>query len=64
MYPEFVRAFLRSIYVDNVSYGVDDTDSAYELYKRLKETLMEGGFNLRKFDTNLVTKWVRIIEGR
>lgn len=28
--PEFVKKFLRSIYVDNVSYGADDVDLAYE----------------------------------
>ena len=53
-HPEFVRAFLRSIYVDDVSYGADDVDSAYELYKRSKETLAEGGITLRKLVTNSV----------
>ena len=51
-YPEFVEKFLRSIYVDDVSYGADDPDSAYELYERSKQTLAEGGFNLRKFVSN------------
>ena len=48
LYPEFVEKFLRSIYVDDVSYGADDPDSAYELYERSKQTLAEGGFNMRK----------------
>ena len=54
-FPEFVKMFLRSIYVDDVSYGADDVDSAYELYPKSKTTLAEGGFNLRKFVTNSVT---------
>ena len=55
-FPEFVEMFLRSIYVDDVSYGADDVDSAYELYLKSKTTLAEGGgFNLRKFVTNSVT---------
>ena len=41
--------------MDNVSYGADDVDSAYELYLKSKITLAEGGFNLRKFVTNSVT---------
>ena len=54
-FPEFVKTFLKSIYVDNVSYGADNVDSAYELYVMSKTTLAEGGFNLRKFVTNSVT---------
>ena len=51
---------LRSVYVDDISYGADDVDSAYELYKKSKETLAEGGFNLRKFVTNSVILSQRI----
>ena len=53
--PQFVETFLRSIYVDDVSYGADDADSAYELYKKSKQILAEGGFNLRKFVSNSVS---------
>ena len=51
-YPELVNLFMRSIYVDDVSYGVDDEDTAFELYMKSKEILAKGGFNLRKFVTN------------
>lgn len=51
-YPAFVEAFLRSIYVDDVSFGSDDEDGAFHLYERSKNVLAEGGFNLRKFVTN------------
>ena len=48
----FVDKFERSIYVDDVSFGADDEDKAFELYTKSKQWLMEGGFNLRKFVTN------------
>ena len=51
-YPELVSLFMRSIYVDDVSYGADDEDTAFELYMKSKEILAKGGFNLRKFVTN------------
>ena len=52
VHPEFVQRFLRSVYVDDVSFGADCDDDAYELYLRSKQILSEGGFNLRKFITN------------
>ena len=48
----FVDKFERSIYVDDITFGTDDEDKAFELYTRSKQWLMEGGFNLRKFVTN------------
>ena len=51
--PQFVETFLKSIYVDDVSYGADDADSTYELYKKSKQILAEGGFNLTLF-TNVL----------
>ena len=54
--PQFVQSFLRSVYVDDVSFGADDDDNAYELYMKSKHLLKEGGFNLRKFVTSSTTK--------
>ena len=51
-FPEFVQTFLRSVYVDDVSFGAEDDNSTYELYWKSKNVLAEGGFNLRKFITN------------
>jgi len=31
-FPQFVRFFLRSVYVDDVSFGADDDDNDYKLY--------------------------------
>ena len=50
--PEFVEAFLRSIYMDDLSSGGDTDEETYELYIKSKVRLAEGGFNLRKFVTN------------
>ena len=52
IYPEFVKTFARSIYVDDVTYGASDDDAAFELYVKSKKVLAEGGFNLRKFVSN------------
>ena len=50
--PEFVKTFLRSIYVDDLSTGGDTEEEAYQMYIKSKLRLAEGGFNLRKFVTN------------
>ena len=51
-FPETVKRISRSIYVDDLAYGADAEDLAYELYCESKSLLREGGFNLRKFVTN------------
>ena len=61
-FPQFVRSFIRSVYVDDVSFGADNDDAAYELYTKSKDILREGGFNLRKFVTNSTTLQQRIDE--
>ena len=43
---------MRSIHVDDVSYGADDDNAAFDLYNKSKLLLVEGGFNLRNFVTN------------
>ena len=48
----FVKKFRRSIYVDDLTAGSNDADSAYEFYVKSKMRLAEANFNLRKFDTN------------
>ena len=47
-----MKKFLRSIYVDDLSFGAEDSDDAFELFQTSKKLLAEGGFNLRKFITN------------
>ena len=50
--PDTVARVSRSIYVDDVVYGADSEDQAYQLYLETKSLLQSGGFNLRKFVTN------------
>ena len=50
--PEFVKKFLSSIYVDDVSLRGESVSSVYELYLKSKSHLAEAGFTLRKFVTN------------
>lgn len=52
VYPEFVETFMKSIYVDDISYGAEDDDAGFDLYLKSKTILAEGGLNLRKFVTN------------
>ena len=49
--PIFVDKLLRSIYVDDVVFGAESNESAYELYQNSKIRFLEGGFTLRKFVT-------------
>lgn len=53
--PELVDQFLRSVYVDDVTYGSSDVEKTYKLYTWSKSKLAEGGFHLRKFVTNSPT---------
>ena len=51
-YPDLINTLLRSIYVDNVTYGADGGSEAYQLHTLSKKVFAEGGFNLRKFVTS------------
>lgn len=48
----FVEKILQSIYVDDLTTGCPDVESAHEFYVKAKVRLAEAGFNLRKFATN------------
>lgn len=48
-----VGKLLKSIYVDDVVGGADTEEQAYQFYKRSKQMLAAGSFNLRKFVSNL-----------
>jgi hypothetical protein len=55
-----VRDLLQLIYVDDIVFGADDEESAFDLYVRSKGILRGGSFNLRKFVTNSPALQVRI----
>ncbi|XP_048577132.1 uncharacterized protein LOC125559150 [Nematostella vectensis] len=50
--PEFVEMLVDSFYVDDLVTGSNTPEEAYELYVKSKSRLAEGGFNLRKWQTN------------
>ena len=50
--PDLVSQILQSLYVDDLVSGADTEREAYELFRRSKEMLSSGSFNLRKFTTN------------
>ena len=50
--PTFVTKVLKSLYVDDLASGSDNTESALELAKKIKTRLAEGGFNMRKWLSN------------
>ena len=50
--PIFVTTLLKSLYVDDLASGSYNTESAFELAKKIKTRLLEGGFNMRKWMSN------------
>ena len=52
-HPKTVNKLTASLYVDDVITGANDEEEAYQLYLESKSIFKEGGFNLRKFVTNI-----------
>lgn len=50
--PELARRIIDSLYVDDLSTGEQTDDKAFATYLKLKEIMMMGGFNLRKWCSN------------
>jgi len=63
--PAFVEAFIRSIYVDHVTFRANDDNEAFDIYTKAKKILVDGGFNLRKFVSNSeeLQQRIELIEG-
>ena len=53
--PEFVEKLLDSLHVDDLITGCDNDSEAYMFFKKCINRLREGGFNLRKFNSNSLT---------
>jgi len=51
-HPGLVQTLMKSIYVDDISFGAEGEDKAYNLYVLSKKVFADSGFNLRKFITN------------
>ena len=61
-HPKTVHKLTASFYVDDVITGANDEEEAYQLYLESKSIFKEGGFNLRKFVTNVDTLQQKIAE--
>ena len=51
-YPALIKLIRKSLYVDNLLSGGSSDSHTFEIYKQSKEIMSEGGFNLRKWNTN------------
>ena len=60
-YPDLVDTLMHSIYVDDVTFGANTEDEAYQLFSVSTRLFAEGGFNLRKFVTNSMSLQQKII---
>lgn len=50
--PQIAEIIRDNFYVDDCVSGVDTVEKAMQLYTELKESMLSGGFNLRKWSTN------------
>ena len=50
--PLFVKRFLENLYVDGSINGANSIEEAYHFYKKSKDSLLKGGFEIRKFHSN------------
>ena len=50
--PEMAELLEKSLYVDDFITGEDDDESAFAVYKKSKQIMSQGGFNLRKWCSN------------
>ena len=52
MYPKAAGLLEESLYVDDLVAGAGSVDEAFNLYLNCKTLMKEGGFNLRKWNSN------------
>ena len=50
--PQIIKLLAKSLYVDDFMGGANDVNEAFEVYQKTKRIMSEGGFNLRKWNTN------------
>ena len=59
--PEIVDILKDSLYVDDLVSGASNDGKAFDIYKDAKKIMLEGGFNLRKWNSNSSTLVERIV---
>ena len=62
VHPRLVDTLLKSIYVDDVTYGANTEEDAYQLYTLSKKAFAEAGFNLWKLVTSSASLHQRITD--
>ena len=50
--PELVKALLNSLYVDDMTSGESTVERGFHLFVNTRKIMAEGGFNLRKWQSN------------
>ena len=50
--PELVKALLNSLYVDDMTSGESTVERGFDLFVNSRKIMAEGGFNLRKWQSN------------
>ncbi len=63
--PEVVEHLRKSLYVDDFVSGAENDERALDIYKRSKQIMCSGGFNLRKWSSNSenLIKCIDVLEG-
>jgi len=51
-YPDVIPAIRDSFYVDDMISGGRTVDEAFKVYNVARQVMMDGGFNLRKWNSN------------
>lgn len=51
--PKMVNLLQESFYVDDLVTGEESVEASFQIYKKSKQIMAEGGFNLRKWNSNL-----------
>jgi hypothetical protein len=57
---EIVDILKNSLYVDDFVSGAQNDNKAFNIYKDSKQVMLDGGFNLRKWNSNSSTLMERI----
>ena len=63
VWQDFVFEFLRNLYVDYPTLGFDFFEEGYEYFLKARKIMNDAGFELRKWETNLVELKEKIYEG-
>ncbi len=58
--PEIVETLKNSLYVDDLISGTQNDDKAFDIYEDAKKIMLDGAFNLRKWNSNSGTLVERV----